>query len=69
MPEKIRDDQLVLSDPQTYCRVRLTDRFRLPRRQEAEPLPCAGALPPFQLAGPTGPDFRLRFHARVSSIL
>lgn len=27
--EKFIDGQLVLSDPHTYCRVRLTDRFRL----------------------------------------
>ena len=27
--EKMRDGELVLSDPATYCRVRLTDRFAL----------------------------------------
>jgi hypothetical protein len=66
--EKIRDGQLVLSDPQTYCRVRLTDRFRLrPGSQEAETFALRGGrYLLFQLAGPTGPDFRLRFHARVA---
>lgn len=66
--EKIRDGQLVLSDPQTYCRVRLTDHFRLrPGSQEAETFALRGGrYLLFQLVGPTGPDFRLRFHARVA---
>ena len=43
--EKVRDGQLVLSDPDTYCRVRLTDRFRLrPGSQTGGDLqPCAAA--------------------------
>ncbi len=66
--EKFRDGQLVLSDPETYCRVRLTDRFHLrPGRQRAEPFAMRGGrYLLFQLAGPTGPEFRFRPHVRVS---
>lgn len=66
--EKIRDGDLVLSDPQTYCRVRMTDRFRLrPGGQEAEPFALRGGrYLIFQLSGPAGPGLRLRFHARAS---
>jgi len=66
--EKIRDGQLVLSDPQTYCRMRMTDRFRLrPGHQRAETFALRGGRYfLFQLTGPTGPNMRLRFHACVS---
>ncbi len=66
--EKIRDGQLVLSDPQTYCRVRLTDRFRL--RQGPQVLESfalrGGRYLLFQLTGPTGADLRVRFHASAA---
>jgi alpha-L-rhamnosidase len=66
--EKIRDGELVISDPQTYCRVRLTDCFNLrPGSQEAETFALRGGrYLLFQLTGPTGPNCRLRPHARVS---
>lgn len=66
--EKIRDGQLVISDPATYCRVRLTDRFWLrPGAQTAQGFSLRGGrYLLFGLTGPTGPNFRLRFHARVS---
>jgi hypothetical protein len=66
--EKFRGGQLVISDPETYCRVRLTDRFRLgPGHQRAEPFAVRGGrYLLFQLTGPTGPTFRIRFHARVT---
>ncbi len=66
--EKIRDGQLVISDPQTYCRVRLTDSFRLrPGDQMAETFALRGGrYLLFQVTGPTGPGFQFRPHARVS---
>ncbi|UCC87529.1 MAG: alpha-L-rhamnosidase N-terminal domain-containing protein [Anaerolineales bacterium] len=66
--EQIRDGQLVISDPQTYCRVRLTDRYRLrPGDQMAEPFAMRGGrYLLLQLSGPTGGAFRLRVHVRVS---
>ncbi len=66
--EKRREGQIVLSDPQTYCRVRLTDRFRLRRgSQMAETFALRGGrYVLFQLTGPTGPAVRFRFHARVA---
>ncbi|HBY94735.1 MAG TPA: hypothetical protein DEP84_12380, partial [Chloroflexi bacterium] len=66
--EKMRGEQLILSDPQTYCRVRLTDRFRLrPGRQRAESFALRGGrYLLFQLRGPTGAALRLRFHNRVA---
>lgn len=66
--EKFQAGQLVISDPQTYCRVRLTDRFLLrpgPHRAETFAL-RGGRYLLFQLIGPTGPNLRLRFCARVS---
>lgn len=67
--EKIRAGQLVISDPQTYCRVRLTDRFRLrPGSQVAETFSLRGGrYLLFQLTGPTGPQFRFRPRVRVSA--
>ncbi len=66
--EKIRDGQLILSDPETYCRVRMTDRFRLRTgKQVAETFALRGGrYLLFQIIGPTGPNLRLRFHARVA---
>lgn len=66
--EKTRAGQLVLSDPQTYCRVRMTDRFRLrPGPQRAEGFALRGGrYLLFQLTGPTGANLRLRFHNRVA---
>lgn len=66
--EKIRQGELVISDPQTYCRARLTDHFRLrPGSQQAETFALRGGrYLLFQLTGPTGPNFQIRFHARVS---
>lgn len=66
--EKIRGGQLVLSDPETYCRVRLTDRFRL--RQGSQIVESfslrGGRYLLFQLTGPTGRDLRIRFHTRTA---
>jgi hypothetical protein len=66
--EKIRQGELVISDPQTYCRVRLTDRFYLrPAAQSAETFALRGGrYLLFQLTGPTSDEFRIRFHARIS---
>lgn len=66
--EKIRAGSLVISDPSTYCRVRLTDHFQLrPGDQQAETFALRGGrYLIFQLTGPTGPDFRFRPQARVA---
>ena len=41
--DKFRDGELVLSDPATYCRVRLTDSFTLrPGQQTIEPFHMRG---------------------------
>ena len=66
--EKMQGDQLYLSDPQTYCRVRMTDGYRLrPGNQVVEPFALRGGrLLLFQLVGPTGSDFKVRFHARAA---
>jgi len=65
--EKMRDSELVISDPGTYCRVRLTDRYQLrPGDQVAEPFAMRGGrYVLLQLAGPTGDAFRLRPHVRA----
>lgn len=65
--EKMRRGELVISDPSTYCRVRLTDRFRLRAgNQRAESFALRGSrYILFQLIGPA-PGVRVRFHARVS---
>lgn len=64
--DKLRDGELVLSDPATYCRVRLTDRFVLRQgAQIAEPFALRGGrYLLFLIAG--GGQLRLRFHARAS---
>ncbi|MBI1876928.1 MAG: hypothetical protein HYR94_01600, partial [Chloroflexi bacterium] len=66
--EKIRHGELIISDPETYCRVRLTDCFHLrPGDQAAETFALRGGrYLIFQLTGPTGPDFQFRPHARVT---
>jgi hypothetical protein len=66
--EKIRQGELVICDPQTYCRVRLTDRFRLrsgPQQAESFAL-RGGRYLIFGIAGPTGPNFQFRPHVRIS---
>lgn len=64
--EKRRGDEPYLSDPATYCRVRMTDRYGLrPGDQKVEPFAMRGGrILVFAVIGPTGPDLRLRFHAR-----
>jgi hypothetical protein len=66
--EKTRDGKLVLSDPATYCRVQLSDRFWLRAgAQVCESFSLRGGrYLLFRLAGPTGAGLRLRFHARAS---
>ena len=69
--EKWRNDvrgEPYLSDPNTYCRVRMTDRFRL--RTGAQRVQGfgmrGGRLALFQVDGPTGPGFRIRFRCTIS---
>jgi hypothetical protein len=67
--EKLRDGELVLSDPQTYCRVRMTDRYRLRAgSQVAEPFTIRGGrYLLLALSGAPAQGFeraRLRLHAR-----
>jgi hypothetical protein len=64
--EKLRGDEPYLSDPSTYCRLRMTDRFKLrPGSQTVDGFSLRGGrLLIFAVVGPTGPDLRLRFHAR-----
>ena len=66
--EKIDDGQVYLSDPATYCRVRMTDRIRLHSGdQQIEPFALRGGrLLLFQLTGPTPPGFQIRLHTRVA---
>ncbi len=66
--EKVKGDEPYLSDPATYCRVRMTDRFRLRAGdQMGEPFAMRGGrLLLFQVVGPAGPHFRIRLHATVS---
>lgn len=66
--EKFIDGQLVLSDPHTYCRVRLTDRFRLRfGNQHAQSFSMRGGrYLLFQIVGASGPNLRVRFHANVA---
>jgi hypothetical protein len=66
--EKMQQGRLVLSDPGTYCRVRLTDRFRLrPGAQRAESFSLRGGrYLLFVLFGPAGPNLRACFHVRVA---
>jgi alpha-L-rhamnosidase len=64
--EKFQGPEPYLSDPTTYCRVRMTDRFRLrPGKQIVEGFsPRGGRVLIFQVIGPTGPGFRIRFRVR-----
>ena len=66
--EKFIDGELVLSDPRTYCRVRLTDRFRLRLgNQHAQSFSMRGGrYLLFQIVGASGPNLRVRFHANVA---
>ena len=66
--EKIRDDELVISNPETYCRVRMTDAFTLRAGgQVCETFSLRGGrYLLFALRGATGENFRIRFHVRVS---
>ncbi len=65
--EKTRGGELVISDPQTYCRVRMTDRYQLrDGDQAAEPFALRGGrYLLFWLSGPAPRGCRLRFHART----
>lgn len=64
--EKTDNGQVYLSDPATYCRVRMTDCYQLrPGDQRVEPFALRGGrLLLFQLTGPTSTDFQVRFHTR-----
>lgn len=66
--EKIRDGDLVISDPATYCRVRMTDLFTLRAgSQTCETFSLRGGrYLLFALRGPVSELFRIRFHARIS---
>jgi hypothetical protein len=58
----------VISDPRTYCRVRMTDHFRLrPGDQIVESFGLRGGrFLLFQLIGQASATLHVRFHARVS---
>lgn len=66
--EKMRAGEIVLPDPATYCRVRLTDRFHLRSGSQT----CrtfamrGGRYLVFQLTGPTGDGFSMAFRARAT---
>ncbi len=66
--EKIRDGELVISDPATYCRVRMTDLFHLrPGDQAVATFALRGGrYLIFQLEGPCDPGLELRLSVRVS---
>lgn len=66
--EKIRGGDLVISDPATYCRVRMTDVFALRAgKQTCETFSLRGGrYLLFALRGPASETLRIRFHARVS---
>jgi alpha-L-rhamnosidase len=66
--EKMQGDEPYLSDPETYCRVRMTDRYRLRAGdQQVEPFALRGGrVLIFQLVGPTSANLKVRFHARVA---
>lgn len=66
--DKRKDGALVLSDPSTYCRVRLTDRFRLGQGdQTAAGFSLRGGrFLLFALQGPTPDGFRIRLRARLA---
>jgi hypothetical protein len=64
--EKTCAGQLVISDPATYCRVRMTDRYQLRSGdQVAAPFTMRGGrYLLFWLSGPSAQGCRLRFHVR-----
>ena len=66
--EKFRNGELVISDPETYCRVRITDRFHLrPGQQQLETFTLRGGRYILvQVTGPTGLDFKFRPSVRAS---
>jgi len=60
--EKFREGELIISDPETYCRVRITDRFQLrsgPQQIETFTL-RGGRYILIQVTGPTGAGFKFR---------
>ena len=66
--EKIRQGDILLSDPQTFCRVRLTDQFQLREGiQQVEGFTFRGGrYLIFQVDGPTGPNFKMTPRVRVT---
>lgn len=66
--EKIRQGDILLSDPQTFCRVRLTDQFRLRSgSQQVDGFTFRGGrYLLFQVDGPTGANFEMTPHVRIS---
>lgn len=66
--EKMRDGKLVISDPQTYCRVRPTDSFALGTgNQTVEPFHMRGGrYLLFQLSGECDGEFSFRPRVRVA---
>ncbi len=64
--EKLRGVEPYFSDPATYCRVRMTDRFQMaPGNQVIEGFSMRGGrVLIFAVTGPINPSFRIRFHAR-----
>lgn len=70
--DKLKDERApaepVISDPRTYCRVRMTDRFRLRSGDQlVEPFGLRGGrFLLIQLVGPSGGALRLRPRMRVS---
>ncbi|MBD1204536.1 MAG: hypothetical protein H9533_10405 [Rhodobacteraceae bacterium] len=65
--EKLRDGDLLISDPATYCRMRPTDRFRLTQgRQHVEGFtPRGGRYLIFRLDTTQGTTPAAIFHARL----
>ena len=66
--DKMVNGELVISDPQTYCRVRMTDSFALRKgNQIVEPFAMRGGrYVLFQISGEVGKNFKLRPHLRVA---
>ncbi|MCH2115065.1 MAG: alpha-L-rhamnosidase N-terminal domain-containing protein [Pirellulales bacterium] len=61
--EKACDGRLILSDPSTYCQMRMTDRFELaPGLNTVEPFtPRGGRFVLLGIVGPTSSDLSLQF--------
>jgi alpha-L-rhamnosidase len=66
--EKFEEGQLVLPNPENYCRVQITDRFFLrPGSQTAETFSLRGGrYLLWRLTGPTGPALRFLPRVRIS---